>query len=62
MESAVLTSALRSAMKRSSQLSDGERLQQKRDAYRRVLENIRRDYGSKAYGKTATPLRVRSVA
>ena len=62
MESAVLTSALRRAMKRSSQLSDGERLQQKRNAYRRVLEDIRRDYGSKAYGKTATPLRVRSVA
>ena len=62
MESAVLTSALRRAMKRSSQLSDGERLQQKRNAYLRVLEDIRRDYGSKAYGKTATPLRVRSVA
>ena len=62
MESAVLTRALRHALMRPSQLSDGETLQRKRDAYRRVLEDIRKDYGSAARGKMAPSLRVRSVA
>ena len=62
MESAVLTSALRRAMARPTQLSDGETLQRKRDAYRRVLDSIQMDYGSADCGASAAPLRVRRVA
>lgn len=62
MESAVLARALRQAMMRPSRLSDGETLQRKRDAYRRVLEGIRQDYGRAPGAETVAPRPVRSVA